>query len=39
MIEPHDSGDIRVLLIDFGMATKYLDDNGQHLPNEEVPTF
>ena len=39
MIEPHDSGEIRVLMIDFGMATNYLDSNGVHLPNEEVPTF
>ena len=31
--------ELRVFLIDFGMASSYLNEKGEHLPNNEIPYF
>ena len=38
-VEENNDEQLRILLIDFGMATKYVDEDGDHLPNCEVEKF
>ena len=40
MVKPSKSGhDLKVVLIDFGMAQKYTDEDGEHLNDKEMSKF
>jgi hypothetical protein len=39
MLRVNETNQAQAILIDYGMATRYLDDDGNHLSNEKVPAF
>ena len=39
MLQKRDEEEQRVLIIDYGLTTEYLDQNGIHVPKDEVEYF